>query len=95
MQRAHVAGVEVRQVVGAVLFSRRPWRMITPIQFASGLIEDLPRYSLGEANNVSSAVAHAGIGQPELTLPAEPLQLLNQSQGGMCICRVLGIGAGV
>ena len=26
---------------------------------------------------------------------AGPSKILNQSQGGMCICRVLGIGAGV
>ena len=32
---------------------------------------------------------------PHLQNYNHDLQLLNQSQGGMCICRVLGIGAGV
>ena len=30
-----------------------------------------------------------------LTFTATIIAILNQSQGGMCICRVLGIGAGV
>ena len=32
--------------------------------------------------------------EPALTVEEDVLSRLNQSQGGMCICRVLGIGPG-
>ena len=51
----------------------------------------LKRRALTSASNSSTFVMMA----PPDRLWSTISSVLNQSQGGMCICRVLGIGAGV
>ena len=58
----------------------------------------LPRKMLPRSYPDGSHIAfddHRLVNNAGLILPVTLAQHLNQSQGGMCICRVLGIGAGV
>ena len=79
-----------RQVHAAVinqLETTRPAAIAVEAKSVVNLMRSARGKGRRQKAGLNRALATVGLGQNQ--------QILNQSQGGMCICRVLGIGAGV
>ena len=84
-----IAGFEVQHII-----HRHGMNSHTAKEVEAALIDAYPGLTnLIKGEGVDRGTRHAD--EVVRQYKADEFKLLNQSQGGMCICRVLGIGAGV